>query len=105
MALPLYVVFTMDCERIGVESSFPGGGGPKIWELSERAIRGFCRILLDKGIAPTLFLTPECAQQHNQMLRDFQSEGVELGIHIHPQSFGDHRHSGYLADYSEELQR
>ena len=99
---PLHIAFTMDCERIRAESP---PGGPDTWELSERAIRGYCERLLRHGYKPTLFLTPECAQRHAGMLSGLAERGVELGLHIHPQSLGDHRYLGYLGEYSAEMQR
>ena len=63
---PLYVSFTMDCERIAQECS---AGGPKTWALSERAIRGFCETLLAAGLPPTLFVVPETGERHQDLLR------------------------------------
>ena len=102
MAVPLYVAFTMDCERIAAESP---PGGPESWELSERAIRGYCERLLDRGYKPTLFLMPECARQHVDLLGKLAERGVELGLHVHPQSLGDHRYQRYLGEYSADMQR
>ncbi len=102
MAQPLHVAFTMDCERILAESP---PGGPETWDLSGRAIHGFCEVLINRGILPTLFVVPECAQQHKGLLKDLASRGVELGLHIHPQSFGDHRYGLYLGQYSRSVQR
>lgn len=99
---PLHIAFTMDCERIRAESP---PGGPESWELSERAIRGYCERLSGRGYHPTLFLTPECAQRHAKMLVRLAEDGAELGLHIHPQSLGDHRYLGYLGEYSAEMQR
>ena len=45
MTREIYVVFTMDCERIASESP---PGGPDTWELSERAIGGFCSPEIEK---------------------------------------------------------
>jgi len=98
----LYVAFTMDCERIAAESP---PGGPESWETSERAISGFCDTLLDQGITPSLFLTPECGNQHRRLLRKISRKGVELGLHVHPQSLGDHRYGRYLGQYDREAQR
>jgi hypothetical protein len=92
----------MDCERIAVESP---PGGPASWELSERAIRGYCTRLLDRGYPPTLFVVPECAQQHADLLGQLAKRGVELGLHVHPQSLGDHRYQRYLGEYDAEMQR
>jgi len=92
----------MDCERIAAESP---PGGPASWELSERAILGYCERLLERGFRPTLFLTPECGAQHVSMLQDLAAQGVELGLHVHPQSLGDHRYSRYLGEYAAAQQR
>ena len=102
MTLPLYVVFTMDCERIAAESP---PGGPETWTLSERAIEGFCAMLLDCAIRPTLFLVPECAQRHSSLLKGLAGQGVELGLHTHPQSLADHRYRRYLGAYSASMQQ
>jgi len=102
MGTPLYVSFTMDCERIAAESP---PGGPESWEVSERAIRGYCERLLAHGYKPTLFLTPECGGQHVEMLRRLAERGVELGLHVHPQSLGDHRYQCYLGEYDANMQR
>jgi hypothetical protein len=98
----LHVAFTMDCERIAAESP---SGGPETWELSERAISGFCSMLLEGGIPPTLFLTPECGTRHRQLLRGLSRKGIELGLHVHPQSLGDHRYDRYLGEYGYAAQR
>jgi len=98
---PLYIAWTMDCERIALESP---PGGPATWELSERAIRGYCDTLLGAGALPTLFLTPECAARHAAMFRDYAENGVNLGLHVHPQSFGDHRYGKYLGEYDADMQ-
>jgi hypothetical protein len=100
--MSLYVAFTMDCERIAAESP---PGGPESWALSERAIRGYCERLLDRGYRPTLFLVPECAARHADLLARLAGRGVELGLHVHPQSLGDHRYGRYLGEYSADEQR
>jgi hypothetical protein len=92
----------MDCERIARESP---PGGPQDWGLSERAITGFCRRLLDADMPPTLFITPECGQYHQTLFRDLATAGVELGMHLHPQSFGDLSHTKYLGEYDAARQK
>ena len=92
----------MDCERIAAESP---PGGPATWELSERAIRGYSQRLLAHGFRPTLFLTPECAAQHADLLTSLAGQGVELGMHCHPQSLADHRYGRYLGEYDAATQR
>ncbi|GMU21260.1 MAG: hypothetical protein AMXMBFR13_13530 [Phycisphaerae bacterium] len=98
----LYVSFTMDCERIESECM---AGGPPTWELSEKAIRGYCQTLLDARIRPTLFIVPECGQQHASAFRELAQRGVELGMHLHPQCFQDHRYSKYLGEYDAATQQ
>jgi hypothetical protein len=101
MPVPIYVAFTMDCERIASESP---PGGPATWEQSQRSIQGYCARLLDHGYPPTLFLTPECAAEHSAMLGRLVARGAELGLHVHPQSLGDHRYGRYLGEYDGEMQ-
>jgi peptidoglycan/xylan/chitin deacetylase (PgdA/CDA1 family) len=98
----LYVVFSMDCERIASESP---PGGPETWELSERSIVAFCEILQAAGFPPTLYVVPECGERHAQMLRELGMRGVDLGMHMHPQSFLDHRYDRCLGAYDAETQR
>ena len=93
---PLYVSFTMDCERIRGECFC---GGPDKWELSEKAIRGFCDTLLAGGFPPTLFIVPETAERHAPLFKALAARGVELGMHLHPQCFQDHRYDRYLGAY------
>ena len=102
MAEPLHIAFTMDCERIASQSP---PGGPETWRQSERAISGFCEFLLGEAMPPTLFLTPECALQHRDLFEELAMRGVELGLHIHPQSLGDLRYTKYLGDYNGPEQR
>jgi peptidoglycan/xylan/chitin deacetylase (PgdA/CDA1 family) len=99
MSQPLYVAFTMDCERIVSESP---PGGPETWELSERTIRGYADTLLGFGAKP--ILVPECAEKHTTLFRDYANQGVELGLHTHPQSFLDHHYTQYLAEYDLDTQ-
>jgi hypothetical protein len=89
----VYVTFTMDCERI---AAFSPPGGPRDWGLSERAIRGFAEALERHGLVATFFIVPETAQQHKELFLGLEERGFELGMHLHPQSFGDLRHQEYL---------
>lgn len=81
--LPLFhIVFTMDC----LPAATSRAPGPRSWELSARAISGFCTALLNVDLPATLFLTPECAEVHGPLLEELAAEHVELGLLIHPQS-------------------
>ncbi|OPX21482.1 MAG: hypothetical protein B1H02_07560 [Candidatus Latescibacteria bacterium 4484_107] len=97
----LYVCFTMDCERI---KAFSPPGGPENWELSERAIRGFSEVLLAHDLVGTFFIVPETAHRHRELFLELEQKGFELGMHLHPQSFGGLQHKEYLGAYSFEEQ-
>lgn len=97
----LHVAFTMDCERIRAECPC---GGPADWETSARAIAGFCARLVDAGFPPTLFVVPESAERHAELLRHWASRGVEIGMHLHPQCYGDGSIDRYLAQLDAPAQ-
>lgn len=101
MTEAVYCCFTMDCERVAAESPT---GGPESWELSERAIEGYVERVVEAGFAVTLFIVPNCAARHARLFRSLQGDRVELGMHFHPQSFGDNRYTEYLAAYPAEMQ-
>lgn len=97
----LYITFTMDCERI---KKFSPPGGPESWEISERAIRGYSKILLECNMKCTFFIVPETALKHRDIFHETLDYGFELGMHYHPQSFLDGRYTKYLGEYSYEEQ-
>lgn len=97
----LYITFTMDCERI---KKFSPPGGPESWEISERAIRGYSKILLEYNMKCTFFIVPETALKHRDIFHETLDYGFELGMHYHPQSFLDGRYTKYLGEYSYEEQ-
>ncbi len=98
----VYIVFTMDCERIASES--PEGGGPASWRLSERAIRGWAEALEGRGFRGTYFITPAAAERHSDLFARLEGRGFELGLHLHPGSFRDLSFKWYLGSYDYEEQ-
>ena len=102
MSRPLYLILAMDCERIAAESPV---GGPTDWRLSERAIRGFTDVVFAAGLKATAFIMPETAARHRDLLLDLEDKGLELGMHLHPQSFDDHRYTEYLGAYDLAAQK
>lgn len=98
----IHVSFTMDCERIRAHCPL---GGPSDWELSERAIRGYCERLLEAGYPPTLFVVPDTAIAHAALFRELAARGVEIGMHFHPQCYADGTLDKFLAMYPEAEQR
>jgi hypothetical protein len=97
----LYVVFSMDCERIAAESP---PGGPETWDLSERSITAYNELLLAAGFPTTLFVVPECGERHADMLCELGRRGVDLGMHLHPQSFLGLQYNKYLGEYDAATQ-
>jgi peptidoglycan/xylan/chitin deacetylase (PgdA/CDA1 family) len=97
----LYVVFSMDCERIA-EYSPPGG--PRNWLESRSSIENFIDTLGSYGFKATFFIVPETAYEHRDLFLEARRKGFELGLHYHPQSFRDGRWRGYLASYSYDDQ-
>jgi hypothetical protein len=77
----VHVLFTLDCPAAGPRAA---PYGPANWELSARAIDGFCTTLLDAGIPPTLFVAPEAGEQHGPMLEDLAVSGADVGLLVHP---------------------
>ena len=101
MLKKLYVAITMDCERIDSESP---SGGPDTWLASEKAIRGFGELLITEKFPPTFFMMPECGENHPLLFRELSDKGAELGMHMHPQAFLDHRYHLYLGQYGKDIQ-
>ncbi len=99
---PLYILFTMDCEPAAGSKSREG---PADWPLSARSIEGFCNRLLNAGYPATLFVSPRCAEEHTPLLEELGSLGVELALHLHPQTLGDRRYQRHLGSYGAEDQR
>jgi peptidoglycan/xylan/chitin deacetylase (PgdA/CDA1 family) len=89
----LYVLFTMDVECPGEGSK---DAGFTDWELGERAIRGYAQVLARVGWPVTYFVVAGAARKYAALLREIESGGAELGLHIHPQDLG---YEGQLGAY------
>ena len=99
----VFIVFTMDCERIASES--PEGGGPSSWRLSEKAIVGWSQVLERNKFRGTYFITPAAAERHASLFAKLESKGFELGLHLHPGSFRDLTFKWYLGSYEYKEQK
>ncbi len=98
----LYVFFTMDCERVvDRDMSRHGIWGPPDWKFSERSIRRFHAILADEGLIATDFIVPDVAKAHAKLWSELAAGGNELGMHLHPQGFGDFRWDRFMPEYGE----
>ena len=100
--LPLYVLFTMNCEP---PKSRTAKSGPETWEMSARSIEGFCIRLGRAGYRPTLFSSLACVEEQTPLLEDIIRRGGEIGLFLHPPQIGDGRFKHYLGQYSADDQR
>jgi peptidoglycan/xylan/chitin deacetylase (PgdA/CDA1 family) len=98
----LHILFTMDCEPVTRRAAKTG---PKTWELSARAIEGFCDRLSSAGYPTTLFVSAECAEEHGPLMEELVARGIEVGLHVHPPSLGGERYTRHLGQYRAEEQR
>ena len=81
----------MDCENLNKKS---GLGGPLTWDESEKAILGFIKILEEIDFKATLFLCPEAARAHSDIISVIRKGGHELAMHFHPDSFREGKAKG-----------
>ncbi len=81
------VIFTMDCERAHANKQFYPPG-PHTWEESEENIEAFSRVLAEEGFHATFFAVPEAAEAHSELFNQLAKSGHEIGLHLHPRSFG-----------------
>ena len=102
MLKKLYIAISMDCERIGSKSP---SGGPGTWLVSEKAIRGFSEFLISVNFPPYAFHNARMRGKNQAFLfRELEEKGVELGMHMHPQEFLDHRYKSYLGQHDKNTQ-
>jgi len=105
----VFVLFTMDCEPargdVTPHATKMSASGPADYEESERAIRAYCDTTRARGFATTLFVHPEIAVTHRDLLLDLQARGDCLGLHLHPYKFGDGRYEHDLGAYPASEQR
>ena len=97
----LFIIFTMDCERI---LKYSPTGGPETWEFSENTIKSFLKVLIDHDLSGTFFIVPNTAEKHVELFLEAQDCGFELGMHYHPQSFQYGRYNKYLGEYNYKEQ-
>ncbi len=81
---PLYICFTMDVERIRAQSP---GGGLASWDVSERSILTYSRLLNEQQYPVTYFIVPEAAEHHAELFRALQQRKNECGMHFHLESW------------------
>ena len=89
----IYICWTLDCEATQRAVNNV--------ELGRRAIRGFVDLVTGAGMRATLCVLPGDARAYSHLLRQLAAEGVEIGLHYHPQEEG---HGDYCGAYNAEQQ-
>ena len=98
----VHLFFTMDCERVlDRDMSKHGIWGPPDWAFSERSIRRFDAILADEKLMATYFIVPDVARAHAKTWAELAARGNELGMHLHPQGFGDMKWKQFMPEYTQ----
>jgi hypothetical protein len=109
MTTQLFLLLTMDCETarkdITGHAASMSPSGPRDYVASERSIRGYASVASAYGFPLTLFVHPEVAAAHRELLLELQSQGHCLGLHLHPYKFANGRYTEDLGAYSAEEQR
>ncbi len=90
----IHFCWTLDCEATQRAVANP--------ELGRRSVRGFVDVVVGAGMRVTLFVLPSEARAYPQLFRQMVEEGVEVGLHYHPQ---EESHSDYCGAYSAQDQR
>lgn len=98
----LYVVVSMDCERVTSESLI---GGTESWDMSRRAVLGLAEMLEQEGFQGTFLPTPDAAARQASLFREVAERGFEVGLQFHCRSFGDLRYDQVLGHYDRDRQR
>ncbi len=91
--IELMVCWTIDCEATQKAISDVS--------LGMRSLRGYTDLLNKAGLKGTAFVLPSEAAAYPKLLRDLAGEGLEIGLHYHPQEDG---HRDYCGAYSHDEQ-
>lgn len=99
---PLHILFTINCDP---PTNRTLTEGPRTWELSGRAIEGFCNQVLAAGYLPTVFAAASCAAEQSPLLEEVQRRGGELALYLHPPHIGEGQFKRFLGQYNADDQR
>jgi peptidoglycan/xylan/chitin deacetylase (PgdA/CDA1 family) len=92
----VYINWSLDCEA--------SQRGFDNVEFGKRSVRGFCDLVAEGGFRATLFVLPGDTRAYPKLLRQLAGEGVEVGLHVHPQEQGYADFCGaYTADEQREM--
>ncbi len=98
----LYVVVSMDCERVTEESLIAGTAS---WDMGRRAVLGLAEMLESEGLQGTFLPTPDTAAKQASLFGEVDRHGFEVGLQFHCRSFADLRYTQVLGHYDGDRQR
>lgn len=105
----IYLLLTMDCEPAKTDvTSYAlsmSKSGPKNYIESQRSIEGYFQTAKHYGFPVTLFVHPEVAENHKDLLYNLRAEGACLGLHLHPYKFDKGQYLRDLGAYSKVDQK
>ncbi|MBI2824045.1 MAG: polysaccharide deacetylase family protein [Planctomycetia bacterium] len=90
----IHICWTLDCEATQRAVADV--------DLGQRAVQGFVDTVTAAGMRVTLFVLPGDARAYPRLLRNLAGQGVEVGLHFHPQEEG---HADYCGAYAADEQR
>jgi len=100
----IHILLTMDCEPAHTDVTpyavGMSGSGPPDYAESERSIQGYAELTRTRGFPVTLFVHPEVAVAHRELLLELQADGACLGMHLHPYKLGKGEHKHDLGAYT-----
>ena len=106
---PLYILVTMDAEpprpAVTDHARAMSASGPISRSQSERSIRGYTSTARAYGYPVTLFAHPEVAKDHAPLLKNLESDGCTVGLHLHPYKLIDRNYAYDLGYYAYHEQR
>lgn len=99
----LYVVVSMDCERIRAESY--RNDGTISWEMSKLAITGLAELLHQEGMKGTFLPTPATAAKQAHLFHELSRQVFEIGMQFHCDSFRNGEYKQVLGSYDYDSQK
>jgi len=94
MKNPLLFAIQVDCESTQHAVNDPA--------LGERAIRGLGEVFDETGTIGTFMVIPGDLEAHASIYREFEANGHEIGLHVHPKDMG---YREFFGAESPEIQR
>lgn len=96
----MHVVLTLDCERPNSETD-QRASGPPSQAVGIESAQGYVNTAESRGYPVTLFVHPEVAVADPAAFKQFEADGHNLGLHLHPWRFADQKYGAELGALSE----